>query len=111
MTGKRVRFSFVGISDIIYFDPNQTNPAAAIANYQQVSKRMFARYFHHHSYRLLLMLIGEFQIKLQEDLTSLGKLVLALACRCLHSVQEDRIQSSVTLVSRNYSSDLRNLVL
>ncbi|XP_031623876.1 PAN2-PAN3 deadenylation complex subunit PAN3 isoform X4 [Contarinia nasturtii] len=81
VTGKRVRFSFVGISDIIYFDPNQTNPAAAIANYQQ------------------------------EDLTSLGKLVLALACRCLHSVQEDRIQSSVSLVSRNYSSDLRNLVL
>lgn len=36
ITGKRVRFSFVGISDIIYFDPNQTNPAAAIANYQQV---------------------------------------------------------------------------
>ncbi|XP_055321590.1 PAN2-PAN3 deadenylation complex subunit PAN3 isoform X4 [Sitodiplosis mosellana] len=81
VTGKRVRFSFVGISDIIYFDPNQANPAAAIANYQQ------------------------------EDLTSLGKLVLALACRCLHSVQEDRIQSSVSLVSRNYSSDLRNLVL
>lgn len=39
VTGKRVRFSFVGISDIIYFDPNQANPAAAIANYQQVKKR------------------------------------------------------------------------
>lgn len=36
VTGKRVRFSFVGISDIIYFDPNLTNPAAVIANYQQV---------------------------------------------------------------------------
>lgn len=36
VTGKRVRFSFIGISDIIYFDPNQTNQAAAIANYQQV---------------------------------------------------------------------------
>lgn len=36
ITGKRVRFSFIGISDIIYFDPNQTNQAAAIANYQQV---------------------------------------------------------------------------
>lgn len=48
---------------------------------------------------------------MQEDLTSLGKLVLALACRCLHSVQEDRIQSSISVVSRNYSSDLRNLVL
>lgn len=36
VTGKRIRFSFVGISDIIYFDPNQANPAVAIANYQQV---------------------------------------------------------------------------
>lgn len=81
MTGKRVRFSFIGISDIIYFDPNQTNQSAAIANYQQ------------------------------EDLTSLGKLVLALACHCLHSVQEERIQSSISVVSRSYSSDLRNLVL
>lgn len=56
-------------------------------------------------------IIMSFECNLQEDLTSLGKLVLALACRCLHSVQEDRIQSSITLVSRNYSSDLRNLVL
>lgn len=41
VTGKRVRFSFVGISDIIYFDPNQANPAAAIANYQQVNYIVF----------------------------------------------------------------------
>lgn len=41
VTGKRVRFSFVGISDIIYFDPNQANPAAAIANYQQVKLTSF----------------------------------------------------------------------
>lgn len=41
VTGKRVRFSFVGISDIIYFDPNQTNPAAAIANYQQVNAKAY----------------------------------------------------------------------
>lgn len=36
ITGKRIRFSFIGISDITYFDPNQTNQAAVIANYQQV---------------------------------------------------------------------------
>lgn len=43
ITGKRVRFSFIGISDIIYFDPNQTNQAAAIANYQQVGKLKFSQ--------------------------------------------------------------------
>lgn len=81
VTGKRVRFNFIGISDIALFDPNQSNTPAVTSNYQQ------------------------------EDLTSLGKLVLALACRCLHSVQDDRIQSSISILTRNYSSDLRNLVL
>lgn len=37
VTGKRVRFSFLGISDIAYFDPNQTNQMTAISNYQQVT--------------------------------------------------------------------------
>ncbi|KAG4079909.1 hypothetical protein HA402_015040 [Bradysia odoriphaga] len=81
VTGKRVRFSFLGISDIAYFDPNQTNQMSAISNYQQ------------------------------EDLTSLGKLVLALACRCYKSVHEEKIQSSIQYVTRNYSSDLKNLIL
>lgn len=40
VTGKRIRFSFIGMSDIIYFDPNQTNQAATIANYQQVCRNI-----------------------------------------------------------------------
>lgn len=111
ITGKRLRFSFIGISDIIYFDPNQTNQTTAIVNYQQVqifSWMMTPR----SSYSSNTMwIITELYGYLQEDLTSLGKLILALACRCLHSVQEERIQSSISLVSRTYSSDLRNLVL
>lgn len=37
ITGKRVRFSFLGVNDIVYFDPNQTNQMSAISNYQQVN--------------------------------------------------------------------------
>uniref|UniRef100_A0A1L8DXV8 PAN2-PAN3 deadenylation complex subunit PAN3 n=1 Tax=Nyssomyia neivai TaxID=330878 RepID=A0A1L8DXV8_9DIPT len=81
ITGRRVRFSCLGISDIVSFDPNQANQLAVISHYQQ------------------------------EDLTSLGKLVLALACRCLHSIHRDQVQASIEMVARNYSSDLRNLIL
>lgn len=37
--------------------------------------------------------------------------MLALACRCLHSVHEDNIQASLARVTRTYSTDLRNLIL
>ncbi|CAO1314321.1 unnamed protein product [Diamesa tonsa] len=77
---KRFRFSFVGITDIISFDPNQQNPFHLVNHYQQ------------------------------DDLTSLGKLVIALACRCLQSVHRDQIQHSIDLISRHYSSDLKNLI-
>lgn len=48
---------------------------------------------------------------LQDDLTALGRLVLALACRCLQSVQRDNVQSSIDMVTRNYSTDLRNFIV
>uniref|UniRef100_A0A1B0FP62 Pan3 C-terminal knob domain-containing protein n=1 Tax=Glossina morsitans morsitans TaxID=37546 RepID=A0A1B0FP62_GLOMM len=81
VTGKRVRFSFCGTSDIAQFDPNTANPLAVISMHQQ------------------------------EDLTALGRLVLALACRCLQSVQRDSVQSSIEMISRHYSSDLRNFIV
>uniref|UniRef100_A0A182LY71 PAN2-PAN3 deadenylation complex subunit PAN3 n=1 Tax=Anopheles culicifacies TaxID=139723 RepID=A0A182LY71_9DIPT len=81
VTGKRIRYSCVGISDIFTFDPNQQNQLS-IVDHQQ-----------------------------QEDLLALGKLILALACRSLQSFQRDQIQSSVELVSRHYSSDLRNILI
>ncbi|XP_075163488.1 poly(A) specific ribonuclease subunit PAN3 isoform X4 [Haematobia irritans] len=81
VTGKRIRFSFSGTSDIAQFDPNVSNPLAVVSMHQQ------------------------------EDLTALGRLVLALACRCLQSVQRDNVQSSIEMVSRHYSSDLRNFIV
>lgn len=47
----------------------------------------------------------------QEDLISLGKLVLALACNTMAAIQRENLQQSMELVSRNYSTDLRNLIL
>ncbi|XP_039485199.1 PAN2-PAN3 deadenylation complex subunit PAN3 isoform X3 [Drosophila santomea] len=81
VTGKRVRFSSCCISDITQFDPNASNPLALVNMHQQ------------------------------DDLTALGRLVLALACRCLQSVQRDNVQSSIDMVTRNYSTDLRNFIV
>ncbi|GFR66446.1 PAB-dependent poly(A)-specific ribonuclease subunit PAN3, partial [Elysia marginata] len=46
----------------------------------------------------------------QDDLTSMGKIILALACNNLMHVQRDNIQSAVEVVQRNYSPDLKNLI-
>ncbi|KAH8302680.1 hypothetical protein KR044_009400, partial [Drosophila immigrans] len=81
VTGKRVRFSSCCVSDITQFDPNAANPLALVNMHQQ------------------------------DDLTALGRLVLALACRCLQSVQRDNVQSSIDMVTRNYSTDLRNFIV
>ncbi|GLV34006.1 Poly(A) specific ribonuclease subunit PAN3 [Carabus blaptoides fortunei] len=47
----------------------------------------------------------------QEDLCALGKLVLALACKSLIAVQRENIQTSLELVARTYTPDLRNLIM
>ncbi|KAI8431093.1 hypothetical protein MSG28_001150 [Choristoneura fumiferana] len=44
----------------------------------------------------------------QEDLTALGRLALALACRTVHC---DNLPASMDLVARTYSADLKNLIL
>jgi PAB-dependent poly(A)-specific ribonuclease subunit 3 len=96
---KRLRFSFVGITDILSIDPNQQNPFHLVNHYQQV--------------RLLspLFTVSAFVFpRSQDDLTALGKLIVALACRCLQSVHRDQIQISIDLISRHYSSDLKNLI-
>lgn len=36
VTGKRIRFSFSGTSDIAQFDPNVANPLAVVNMHQQV---------------------------------------------------------------------------
>ncbi|KAL1130726.1 hypothetical protein AAG570_011967 [Ranatra chinensis] len=81
-TGRlRLRISCTSVFDVLTFDSTATNPLALIPHYQQ------------------------------EDLNALGKLVLALACRSLMAVQRENLQTSLDLMSRTYSSDLRNLII
>eukprot|EP00096_Caligus_rogercresseyi_P006307 TRINITY_DN2264_c0_g1_i3.p1 TRINITY_DN2264_c0_g1~~TRINITY_DN2264_c0_g1_i3.p1 ORF type:complete len:588 (+),score=166.05 TRINITY_DN2264_c0_g1_i3:240-1766(+) len=70
-----------GIFDILTFDPSSGNPTAAIAHYQQ------------------------------EDLISLGKILLALACNSFLAIQRENLQSSMELVTSSYSSDMRSLIM
>lgn len=77
----RLRLSCAAVPDVVTFDGNAANPLSLILHYQQ------------------------------EDLISLGKLVLALACRSLLAVHRDNIQASLELVARSYSADLRNFIL
>ncbi|XP_035680907.1 PAN2-PAN3 deadenylation complex subunit pan3-like [Branchiostoma floridae] len=82
ITGKsRLRVNCVGIFDVLTFDVNQSNPMALIPQFQQ------------------------------EDLLSLGKVVLALACNSVAGIQREFLQKAMELVTLNYSSDLKNLIL
>lgn len=77
----RLRLSCLGVMDLICTDPNASSPLALVPHYQQ------------------------------EDLTALGKLVLALACKSTMAVQRENISTAMDIVSRSYTSDLRNLIL
>uniref|UniRef100_A0AAQ5ZYF4 PAN2-PAN3 deadenylation complex subunit PAN3 n=1 Tax=Amphiprion ocellaris TaxID=80972 RepID=A0AAQ5ZYF4_AMPOC len=82
ITGKtRLRVNCVGVFDVLTFDNSQTNHLALMPQYQQA------------------------------DLVSLGKVVLALACNSLAGIQRENLQKAMELVSINYSSDLKNLIL
>ncbi|KAG1648521.1 PAN2-PAN3 deadenylation complex subunit pan3 [Nymphon striatum] len=61
---------------------------------------------HFQTSKVLSLLISN-----QEDMGAFGKIILALACNSLDSVHVDNMQSSMELVARNYSPDLRNLIL
>ncbi|PRD24883.1 UNVERIFIED_CONTAM: pan3 [Trichonephila clavipes] len=76
-----LRLNCCGIFDVLTYDPNQHNPKQVASHFQQ------------------------------EDLMAFGKIVLALACNTLTAVKRNNMTSSLELVSRNYSADLRNLIL
>ncbi|XP_025832537.1 PAN2-PAN3 deadenylation complex subunit PAN3 [Agrilus planipennis] len=81
-SGKRLRLSCLGVMDVIMNDTSTTsNPIALVQHYQQ------------------------------EDLTALGKLVLALACKSTMAVQRENISTALEVVSRTYTPDLRNLIM
>jgi len=77
----RLLLNCCGMFDVLTFDPTASNPMAAMAHYQQ------------------------------EDLIALGKVVLALACNSFLAIQRENLQSSMGLVTTNYSSDMRNLIM
>jgi len=77
----RLLLNCSGIFDVLTYDPSSSNPMTAMAVYQQ------------------------------EDLVSLGRIVLALACNSFLAIQRENVQHSMELVTSNYSSDLRNLIM
>lgn len=77
----RLRINCIGIFDIVNFDSTQGNLVNLVPHYQQ------------------------------EDLVALGKVVLALACNSVMAIQRDHVSNSLELVARNYSADLKNLIL
>lgn len=81
LSRSRIRLSGVAVSDVLTYDASASNPQSMIAAYQQ------------------------------DDLTALGRLILNMTCGSLRAVQRENIQTSIELMSRNYSMDLRNLVL
>ncbi|KAM7369917.1 hypothetical protein PAMP_011205 [Pampus punctatissimus] len=76
-----LRVNCVGVFDVLTFDSSQTNHLALMPQYQQA------------------------------DLVSLGKVVLALACNSGAGIHRENLQKAMELVSINYSSDLKNLIL
>lgn len=73
-----------GIFDVITFDPANSptgNNSTAMSHFQQ------------------------------EDLISLGKIVLALSCNSFLAIQRENLQTSMEIVTSTYSSDLRNLIM
>ena len=66
----RIRISATGVMDVLNFDPNAANPMAGVHTHQQ------------------------------EDLVSLGKLIVCLACGSGHALQRDNISSAIELINR-----------
>ncbi|RZC34684.1 PAB-dependent poly(A)-specific ribonuclease subunit PAN3, partial [Asbolus verrucosus] len=78
----RLRLSCLGVMDVVLNENSASvNPLALVQHYQQ------------------------------EDLTALGKLVLALACKSTVAVQRENISTAVDIISRSYTTDLRNLII
>ncbi|CAH1179558.1 unnamed protein product [Phaedon cochleariae] len=78
----RLRLSCLGVMDVVLQETNSSiNQLALVQHYQQ------------------------------EDLSALGKLVLALACKSTMAVQRENMSTALDIVSRSYTADLRNLIM
>ncbi|XP_037086618.1 PAN2-PAN3 deadenylation complex subunit pan3-like [Pollicipes pollicipes] len=82
VTGQdRVHVNCCGVLDVLMFDNNASNPLAMVPHYQQ------------------------------EDLVGLGKLLLALSCNSVLAVQRENFNTSISIVERHYSADLKALIM
>ena len=48
---------------------------------------------------------------IQNDLQDFGRLILMLACNSIVGAQKEHLQTSLDIVQRSYSHDLKNLIL
>lgn len=100
----RVRLSGVCVFDVVLYDHSAANRLHLTSHYQ-VS-----------SYSVIIGITKRAQTHLdqfglqQEDLLELGKLLLALACGSLIAIQKENLQTSLEVMSRTYSTDIRNLI-
>lgn len=83
-SGSRLRLSCLGVLDVIVGDAGSAAAGGQVA------------------------LLQHYQ---QEDLSALGKLVLALGCKSTMAVQPGNITTAVEVVGRTYTNDLRNLLM
>ncbi|CAF3098539.1 unnamed protein product, partial [Rotaria sp. Silwood2] len=51
------------------------------------------------------------QQHIQNDLQDFGRLILMLACNSIVGAQKEHLQTSLEIVQRSYSHDLKNLIL
>ncbi|CAF5199088.1 unnamed protein product, partial [Rotaria magnacalcarata] len=49
--------------------------------------------------------------RIQNDLQDFGRLILMLACNSIVGAQKEHLQTSLEIVQRSYSHDLKNLIL
>ncbi|CAM4925942.1 unnamed protein product [Rotaria socialis] len=54
---------------------------------------------------------GTIQQHIQNDLQDFGRLILMLACNSIVGAQKEHLQTSLEIVQRSYSHDLKNLIL
>ncbi|XP_037070704.1 PAN2-PAN3 deadenylation complex subunit pan3-like [Pollicipes pollicipes] len=82
ITGQdRLHVNGCGVLDVLTFDNGAANPLAVAQVYQQ------------------------------EDLVGLGKLLLALSCNSVLAVQRDNFNTSISIVERHYSADLKAVIM
>lgn len=105
----RLRLCGGGIFDVLTYDSSSSNVSALVPHYQ-VGDRQFYVVNKVFLTVIIYFLFFVFFFK-QEDLLALGKLILALACNSLLALQRDNVPTSMDIINKNYSSDLRNLVM